>query len=163
MGTGTFTFTCLGKSNAGLERMTPSEEVPMRLTLVAVAVSTLAIAGCASRPVVTAPQTAVAAPSAPTVREVALKEGQVVAAPGVSENLTVSPLTSNRQKDIGALLTLEDALAKGTAIVRELEADRTPPLRQRAPAVEQEESFDTEQTEATGPQVNALVIENKGS
>jgi hypothetical protein len=67
-----------------------------------------------------------------------------VGAPKAFDNLTVFPIYAKSQVDVGALTTLDDALAKGKAQVREVGADG------RAAA------------QANGAQVNTLVIENKG-
>jgi hypothetical protein len=63
-------------------------------------------------------------------------EDRVIGAGHVFGNLVVYPITSRSQVDVGALVTLDDALAKGDAVVRE--------------------------TDASG-RVNTLVIENKGA
>jgi hypothetical protein len=63
-------------------------------------------------------------------------------APRVFDNLTVLPVISNRQEDLGPLTSLEDALAKKSAVVREMGADGT--------------------SRGGGAQVNSLVIENNG-
>jgi hypothetical protein len=64
--------------------------------------------------------------------------------PRVFDNLTVLPVIASRQEDIGPITSLEDALAKKTAVVREMGAD-------------------DQDGRGSGAQVNSLVIENKGT
>jgi hypothetical protein len=59
------------------------------------------------------------------------------------DNLTVFPVSSRSQTDIGPLTTLDDALAKGAASVHETGGDRS--------------------AHGEGAQVNTLVIENKSA
>lgn len=127
----------------------------MRLVLCAAVV--LSLAGCATPSIPTAPATAAAVSTTPAAPRATLKEGQVIGAPHTFGNLTVFPVTATGQKDIGPLTTLEAALAKGDAVVREMQADPTPRLRERRDA-----EGNVQQVES-GPQVNALVVENNGS
>jgi hypothetical protein len=64
--------------------------------------------------------------------------------PRAFDNLTVLPVISSRQDDIGPITSLEDALAKKTAVVREMGAA-------------------DQDARGSGAQVNSLVIENKGT
>jgi hypothetical protein len=66
-----------------------------------------------------------------------------IGAPKTFDNLTVFPVTSKFQDELGPLTTLDDALAKKAAAVRETGAD--------------------DQGRVESAQVNALVIENKGT
>jgi ARG/rhodanese/phosphatase superfamily protein len=95
------------------------------------------------------------APPAPP--GIALSGDDIEVGPAATfDNLTVFAITSKRQLDVGPMTTLELALAKGEAEVREVGASATPPattpvgLRQQGSMRE-------------GPRVNELVIENKGS
>jgi len=65
-----------------------------------------------------------------------LNEDVAVGEPATFDNLTVFPVTSRRQIDVGPMTTLDAALAKGQAEVSELQG--------------------------SGPRVNQLQIENKG-
>jgi hypothetical protein len=69
------------------------------------------------------------------------KEDRTIGVPKTFENLTVFPISSKTQVDVGPMTTLEAAVKKGDAEVREVGSD--------APA-------------AAGARVNTLVIENKG-
>lgn len=75
------------------------------------------------------------------------------------ENLTIFPITSQKQESVGPLMTLADALAKGTAEVREVGAqggdDRAEnPAQRRSPS---------QRARGGGAQVGTLVLENKGA
>jgi hypothetical protein len=83
------------------------------------------------------PQTAQVAQAA-AAQGAAMKD-QTVGDPKGFDNLTVFPIFAASQVDVGPLTTLDDALAKGKAEVRETGGDGH-----------------------GGPQVNTLVIENKG-
>jgi hypothetical protein len=79
-----------------------------------------------------------------------------VGQPSTFDNLTVFPISSKHQIDVGPMTTLDLAVAHGDAEVREVGAAATPPttpvgLPQRAHSM------------GGGPRVNELVIENKGS
>jgi hypothetical protein len=80
-----------------------------------------------------------------------------VGAPATFDNLTVFAIISRHQIDVGPMTTLDLALAKGEAEVREVGASAanppptTPVGHQRAGSM------------GGGPRVNELVIENKGS
>jgi hypothetical protein len=65
-----------------------------------------------------------------------------IGAPRTIDNLTVFPILSNKQEDIGPITTLDAALAKGSAQVHEIGAGAGP--------------------NADAAQVNSLVIDNKG-
>jgi hypothetical protein len=80
-------------------------------------------------------------PAAPAV-QAAAPSGPVIGAPRVIENLTIFPIAMKDQTDIGPITTLDAALAKGAAEVRELGSDG--------------------RATGEGPQVNTLAIENKG-
>ncbi|MBI2390402.1 MAG: hypothetical protein HYV09_12505 [Deltaproteobacteria bacterium] len=101
--------------------------------LFAVLLSAL-LAACARRPNAPAPHPEpIAAPAkspCTASKERTIGEGHVVG------NLTVYPITSCAQADVGPIVTLDEALEKGTAIIREVEG---------------------------GGSVNTLVIENKGA
>ncbi len=73
----------------------------------------------------------------------AAPDDHVIGAPKSFENLTIFPVSSKSQEDLGPFTTLDDALAKKIASVREIgsEAD----------------------ARASGAQVNTLVIENRGA
>jgi hypothetical protein len=112
----------------------------MRITLPIFVSMIVLLCGCATR----APPSAGSAqqqhtPSAVVSASAAADGAHVddrVFGKGVSiENLAVYPVTSRAQIDIGPLVTLDDALANGSAEVREMEG---------------------------GGSVNTLVIENKG-
>jgi hypothetical protein len=61
----------------------------------------------------------------------------------VFDNLTILPVTSGRQEDIGPITSLDEALEKKTAIVREM--------------------GEANARSSGGAEVNSLVIENKGN
>jgi hypothetical protein len=84
---------------------------------------------------------AVVAPPAPPVLGGAGADDHVIGAPKTFDNLAVFAVTSKSQEDIGAIMTLETALAKRTATVHEMGADGR----------------------GESAEVNSLVIENKGS
>src|SRR5262245_41896249 len=71
-----------------------------------------------SRPVVVAPR---AASSGPAQAVSAADDHSIGAPTQVFANLVVYPVTSRTQVDVGPLLALDDALAKGLAEVREME------------------------------------------
>lgn len=86
-----------------------------------------------------APPPPVASPSAPAAPPgVPISDDHLVGEPRVLGNLTVFPIFAKTEWDVGAFTTLDDALAKKTAIVRE--------------------RGDGEQ----GASVGSLVVENKG-
>lgn len=119
----------------------------------------IAFVACAAptRNAASSPLVLVAATRAPTASiEMALKDGHVVGGPRVFDNLTIFAVSSSTQRDVGPITTLDEALASGRAVVREVEADHEPPLRQR-------DEEHTANVDASGPQVNTLVIENKGT
>jgi hypothetical protein len=75
-----------------------------------------------------------------------------IGAAKVFDNLTILPVTSKHQEDIGPITSLEDALAKKVAVVREMGAEQNGPAREGSSVP----------YASGGPQVNSLVIENKG-
>jgi hypothetical protein len=83
-----------------------------------------------------------------------LLDGYTVGVPRVLGNLAVFPVYAVAQEDLGDFTTLEAALEKGTAVVRELGAGSGEPaandaVQQQAPG-------------GDGAEVNTLVIDNKG-
>jgi len=105
-----------------------------------VAVSAPTQGMAAGAPAGSSPTVGVAAGEAPGVT--AAME-QTIGAPRTVDNLTVFPVLSKKQEDIGPITTLDAALAKGVASVHEIGAGSGP-------------------GNSAGPQVNSLVIENKG-
>jgi hypothetical protein len=103
----------------------------------AVSASTQGIAGNGS--VAASPTVGVAAGEVPGVTAAS---DQVIGAPRIVENLTIFPVLSKKQEDIGPITTLDAALAKGVASVHEIGAGGGPG--------------------GGGAQVNSLVIDNKG-
>jgi hypothetical protein len=95
-----------------------------------------------------------ATPQAATPGGFAMKD-QIVGEPKTFENLTVLPIFAKTQVDVGALTTLEAALAKGKAEVREVGASGDD-----GPAVPSQQG--RSRHGGGGAQVNTLVIENKG-
>lgn len=89
-----------------------------------------------------------------TVPGLTLDPGHTVGAPRIVQNLAVFPVYAKSQEDLGDFTTLELALAKGTAAVREVGAEPTgvDPVNQ---APQQASGGD-------GARVNTLVVENKG-
>jgi hypothetical protein len=94
--------------------------------------------GMAGAPAASSPAVGVAAGEAPGLTA----PDQTIGAPRIFDNLTVFPVLSKKQEDIGPITTLDAALAKGAASVHEIGAGGSPG--------------------SGGPQVNSLVIENKG-
>jgi hypothetical protein len=109
-----------------------------------------------------------------------LDEHHVLTAPVTVGNLTVWPVTTDRPLDLGEFLTLEEALAKGAAEVREVGGDTAqsaqvhvegvqieepsvaPVAQQEAAQTLQVEGQTLQQSANLGAVVNTLVIENKG-
>lgn len=100
---------------------------------------------------------------------------QVVGAPTVIDNLTLFPITAKNQVDVGPLLTLEEALSKGVAEIREVGAEGANQGNQgnqgnQANQVEVPTPQQPQQQRnphhgirgGGGARVNTLVIENKG-
>ena len=87
--------------------------------------------------------------------KVASNDDHVIGAPRTFENLTVFPITARTQIDVGPITTLEAALKKHDAEVREMGAEASPisPAQQRG----------NRSGYVAGAQVNTLVIENKGT
>ena len=83
-------------------------------------------------------------------------DDHVIGAPRTFENLTVFPITATTQTDVGPLTTLETALKKHDAEVRELGSD---PAAANAPIHDRGNRHGY----STGASVNTLVIENKGT
>jgi len=102
-------------------------------------VALLATCVACSRSVHSSPPVGVAAGETPSVAA----DDQVIGTPRTIDNLTVFPVLSKKQQDVGPLTTLDAALAKGTASVHEIGAGTGP--------------------SAEAAQVNSLVIENKGT
>jgi hypothetical protein len=128
------------------------------------------------------PTALVAAGGAPLVTSISgdvagatSKDDQVVGAPKVLDNLTLFPITAKTQVDVGPLITLDEALSKGVAEIREVGAD-PPGADQEANAapVLQQQQVGNQGPGNQGPgnrphayrgggaRVNTLVIENKG-
>jgi hypothetical protein len=82
----------------------------------------------------------------------ALFEDHTVGAPFVSGNLAVFPVYASVQEDVGEIVTLDEALQKGTAEVREVGPE----------AVAGEQVREVQQRAGEGAVVNTLVIENRG-
>lgn len=96
------------------------------------------------------------------------------------ENMAVYPITMATQEDLGPVISLEEALAKGTAEVREVGGDndaqprerqvprqrghRTPNLRNTDNNTNNndDEQLQVQSNSGGGATVNTLVIENKG-
>jgi hypothetical protein len=89
------------------------------------------------------PSTPAVAVAAGEAAKVAGGTPQVVGAPRVIDNLTVFPILSSQQQDLGPITTLDAALAAKTAEVHEIGAGSGPG--------------------GDAAQVNSLVIENKGT
>ncbi len=96
------------------------------------------------------------APGASEKSGTRLKGGQKVGTPQVFENLTVFPITSKNQQDIGTVTTLAAALRAGKAEVRELGAVRRPLAGGGTPVQNDPRAG------IDNAQVGQLVIENKG-
>lgn len=129
------------------------------------------------------PTTLVAAGGAPLVTSISgdvagatSKEDQVVGAPKVLDNLTLFPITAKTQVDVGPLITLEEALSKGVAEIREVGADPAGADQEAnaAPVQQQQQGLGNQGLgnegrgnhphayRGGGARVNTLVIENKG-
>jgi len=80
----------------------------------------------------------------------ALEPGTTVGAAGQFANLTIFPVYASLQEDIGEFTTLEAALEKKTAEVRELDEGESGPAASR------------HRRGGDGAQVGTLVIQNKG-
>jgi len=115
-----------------------------------------------------------------------LGDHHMLTAPVTVGNLTVWPVTTDRPLDLGEFLTLDEALAKGAAEVREVggapgvaqsaqsahvdvggvEFEEPAPRSNAAPQQEAGQTFQQEaqtlEQAAQGAVVNTLVIENKG-
>jgi hypothetical protein len=125
-------------------------------------------------PVALAPSASpgVAVDVAHAVPGLALDPNHTVGAPRVVENLAVFPVYARTQEDIGDFMPLDQALAKGSAVVRELDAEPPPPSDLAARDAPVPEQAQMQQANAApiqrvghrgaGAQVNKLVIENKG-
>jgi hypothetical protein len=103
-------------------------------------------AAASPEPAATAPGTSVAggdAPGAAPGAASAAGPDYTIAAPKTFGNLTIFPVLSKKQEDIGPITTLEAALAKGVASVHEIGAGSSP--------------------NADSAQVGSLVIENRGA
>jgi hypothetical protein len=91
---------------------------------------------------------------------VVLDENHRVGSPHIAGNLAVFPIYAKTQHDLGQFTTLDAALEKGAAVVREIGA--TPPAQQTR--ARGEEGFMGNANEhGDSARVNTLVIENKGS
>jgi hypothetical protein len=101
-----------------------------------------------------APPTAPAPPASASVvaNSASMLTDHAIGAAKVFDNLTILPVTSKHQEDIGPITSLEDALAKKVAVVREMGAEQNGPAREGSSVP----------YASGGPQVNSLVIENKG-
>jgi hypothetical protein len=78
----------------------------------------------------------------------------------VFENLTVFPITSEKQIDVGPMTTLEAALKKHEAEVREVGVEGAQPSPVPVPSTRHRHGA---ASSSAGAQVNTLVIENKGT
>ena len=85
-----------------------------------------------------------------------LDDRHVLAAAVTVGNLTVWPVRTDRPLDLGEFLTLDEAISKGVAEVREVGAPAEP-AQVRATA--QQEAVQVLEEAAV---VNTLVVENKG-
>ncbi len=100
-----------------------------------------------------APEVAVAAGDAPAApKPGAPMKDQTVGEPKTYDNLTVLPIFAKTQVDVGAFTTLDAAMAKGKAEVREVGGGGD----------DQPQSQGHSRGRGGGAQVNTLVIENKG-
>jgi hypothetical protein len=116
----------------------------------------LALIGCSRGAGGPAPTTGdQATPRAPGVEVAAADAKMIVAPPKIVGNLAVYPLLSKTQTDPGRVITLEEALQKGLAEVREVGAT--------AAAPEPSDARHNRRQARSGPTVGTLVIENKGS
>ena len=88
---------------------------------VAVSPPTQGIAGAGAAP--SSPAVAVAAGETPGL---SATPAQTIGAPRTIDNLTVFPVLSKKQEDIGPITTLDAALAKGDASVHEIRRRREP-------------------------------------
>lgn len=88
-----------------------------------------------------------------------IDENHRVGSPQMAGNLAVFPIYAKTQQEIGQFATLDAALEKGKAVVRELGTTPAPPRQTTGRrAANSDPSARLE-----GAQVNTLVIENKGS
>jgi hypothetical protein len=149
------------------------------------ALSLLSLAVCGCGEPATTPGAAVAALG------VALDAHHVIGEPFRTGSLTVWPLYTDQVRDLGAFRTLDEAIAAGEAEVREvggvpgtpvnmpvgthrvewlnlddvtngLEVPRPTQAEPPAPPAQGFQTADVGLTLSTGPQVNSLVIENRG-
>ena len=107
-----------------------------------------------------------------TVAGEALGDGIFVGAAKHYDNLTVFPILAKTQTDVGPLVSLNDALDKGTAEVRELGGDAEPQpgqpprvqMRQPNEVDERNDVQQDNQVQQNGgsAQVGKLAIENRG-
>jgi len=98
-----------------------------------------------------------------------LDDRHTLAAPVTVGNLTVWPVLTDRPLDLGEFLTLDEALAKGAAEVREAGA-ALPAAQEEAPSApptqtpeEANQTLSQVLQTLDGASVNTLVIENKGN
>lgn len=97
-------------------------------------------------------------------------DGYTVGNPKIFANLAVFPVYASVQEHIGDFTTLDAALERGTAEVRELGAAPAPDSPPQAPSAPQNQDQIQQQQiqqqqiqmRGDGAQVNTLVIENKG-
>ncbi|MFO0760377.1 MAG: DUF6569 family protein [Byssovorax sp.] len=97
-----------------------------------------------------------------------LDDNHLIGAPQVFDNLTVFAISAKTQVDMGPLLTLDDALAKGVAEIREVGAGNQGSPDPQQPVLQEQIQ---QRNVANGPHgyrgggatVNTLVIENKGT
>jgi hypothetical protein len=95
----------------------------------------------------------------PPAVKAAAKDDHVIGAPRTFENLTVFPITAHAQVDVGPITTLDAALQKHDAEVREVGSEHGPAAgADSAPRWRGEQA-----ARGGGARVNTLVIENKGS
>jgi hypothetical protein len=96
----------------------------------------------------------------------ALDDNHRVGAPHIVNNLAIFPIYAKVQEELSNFTTLEAALEKGTAVVRELgatPAQDQPPQQQAGQSRRQAPQPQIARSNSDNAQVNTLVIENKGT
>jgi hypothetical protein len=122
--------------------------------------------GLGSGPAVSSPSpvatTATVGEAASATPGVALDAEHTLGPPIVIDNLAVFPVYARVMEDIGEYLSLDDALAKGTATVREMGAEPQGGGEQVGPQGLGNGPGNAQAYRGDGAQVNTLAIENKG-
>lgn len=95
------------------------------------------------------------------VHGVALGDGIFVGKGTTHGNLTVFPILAKTQTDVGPLVSLHDAIDKGDAEVRELDAGGAIP-NDDAPSEAAQQGSEQVQMNGGGAQVGTLAIDNRG-